>query len=217
MMIGIPRLPRPAWTNGRVTLYCGDAAQILPLLPPADLLLTDPPYGLNIAARGHVGGGGRAYGRKSWDRQPPPPWLIWMALSRARRGIVWGGTYLGLGAATCSLVWDKQNDGLKFSQAEIAWTNLPAKGTRLYRYPQQWARKDKITRTHPTQKPVGLMAWCLAKAKGIRSVIDPFAGSGTTIEAALRSGISAIGIELEPDYADAACARLTAVTAELRS
>ena len=205
-----PSLPAPRYTDATITLYCGDAAQIIPLLPCADLLLTDPPYGIGIAARGRVGGGGRAYKRKAWDNAVPPSWLIEMAVSRARQSIVWGGSYLGLGRATCSLVWDKQNDGLKFSQAETAWTNLPSLATRLFRFPQQWAARAKITRIHPTQKPLELIGWCLAKAPAARSVLDPFAGSGTTLIAAMRAGLTCVGIEREEGYCTETVARLKA-------
>lgn len=203
-----------------MSLYCGDAAQILPLLPPADLLLTDPPYGIGIAREGGIGyrnrKGVRRYAAKDWDQTTPPEWLLGMALSRARRAIVWGGCYLGLGRATCSLIWDKQNDGLSFSQAEIAWTNLPAKGTRIFRLPMHWAARSGVQRIHPTQKPVPLLQWCLSKVPAAKSILDPFAGSAATLEAAMRAGLPAIGIEREPDYCAAAAARLEAVAQELR-
>lgn len=209
----VPELPRPRWTDGRISLYCGEAAQILPLLPVADLLLTDPPYGIDIAKRGHIGSNGRNYGRKQWDRHVPPLWLMELAISRARQSIIWGGTYIGLGRATCTLVWDKQNDGRKFSQAELAWTNLQSLATRMFRYDQQWARIDKVTRIHPTQKPVPLLEWCLSKAKGVESVIDPFAGSASTLVACMRLGLRAVGIEREPDYCRDAAKRLEAEAA----
>lgn len=54
---------------------------------------------------------------------------------------------------------------------------------------------------HPTVKPLSLMRWLvrLVTPKG-GTVLDPFAGSGTTIEAALLEGLSPIGIEREDDY-----------------
>ncbi len=207
-----PRLPRPFWTDGKVTLYHGHSEQLLTLLPFADLLLTDPPYGIDIVRRGRVGGGGKQHTPKSWDAEPPPPWLLHMALSRARQSIVWGGTYLGLGRATCSLVWGKRNDGLSFSQAEIAWTNLPSKATRIFRWRNDGAapRANREVRIHPTQKPVALLEWCLGKAKAVQTVIDPFAGSAATLVAARRLGLSAIGIERDLEYCQLAAERLAA-------
>ena len=54
---------------------------------------------------------------------------------------------------------------------------------------------------HPTVKPLAIMRWLirLVTPPG-GTVLDPFAGSGTTIEAALIEGFEPIGIEMEPDY-----------------
>lgn len=55
--------------------------------------------------------------------------------------------------------------------------------------------------SHPTVKPLDLMRWLvrLVTPPG-GTVLDPFAGSGTTIEAALQEGFHVIGVEREPDY-----------------
>jgi site-specific DNA-methyltransferase (adenine-specific) len=60
---------------------------------------------------------------------------------------------------------------------------------------------DRLGSKHPTVKPVDLMAYLvrLVTPKG-GTVIDPFAGTGTTGEAALREGMSAVLIEREPEY-----------------
>ena len=54
---------------------------------------------------------------------------------------------------------------------------------------------------HPTVKPLAIMRWLirLVTPPG-GTVLDPFAGSGTTIEAALIEGFDPVGIEMEPDY-----------------
>jgi DNA modification methylase len=204
-----PALPKPFYKDALITLYHGCAEQILPLLAVADLLLTDPPYGIGIAARGRIGNG-KAHTPKNWDAEPPPLWLMQMAITRAKSAIVWGGTYIGLGRATCSLVWDKCNDGMSFSQAEIAWTNLPAKATRVFRRRVNASLPviDREERIHPTQKPVALLEWCLSKVKGCQTVIDPFAGSAATLVAARRAGIRAIGIERDFEYCRLAANRL---------
>ncbi len=205
-----PTLPPPFYADELVTLYHGTAETILPLLPVADLLLTDPPYGIDIARRGQIGNG-RRFKAKSWDAEPPPRWLIEMALSRAKQAIVWGGTYMGLGRATCSQVWDKKNDGMSFSQAELAWTNLPSKAVRLFRWRWNGAAQEaghREERLHPTQKPVPLMAWCIEKVKRCGSLIDPFAGAASSLVAARARGIRAVGIERDLDYCRLAAERL---------
>lgn len=52
---------------------------------------------------------------------------------------------------------------------------------------------------HPNQKPLALMRWLIAKLPG-RVILDPFAGSATTLEAARCEGFDAIGIERDPAY-----------------
>jgi site-specific DNA-methyltransferase (adenine-specific) len=62
---------------------------------------------------------------------------------------------------------------------------------------------DRIGSSHPTIKPVDLMQWLvrLVTPKG-GVVLDPFAGTGTTGEAAWREGMRAVLIEAEPQYQD---------------
>jgi DNA modification methylase len=63
---------------------------------------------------------------------------------------------------------------------------------------------------HATVKPLELMRWLvrLVTAPG-GLVLDPFAGTGTTLQAALAEGMRAVGIEQDPDHAALARARLS--------
>jgi site-specific DNA-methyltransferase (adenine-specific) len=63
-------------------------------------------------------------------------------------------------------------------------------------------------RVHPTQKPIGLMEWCICKVTG-KTVLDPYMGSGTTLVAAKQLGRKAIGIEIEERYCEIAVKRLS--------
>ncbi len=218
---------RPYWSDGQVTIYHGDCRQIVPLLPTVDLLLTDPPYGINVCARGTIGSDPTPrsrrrhriaarctrFGRVTWDAAPPEPWVLEMLISRAKWAVLWGGNYYPrMERATCWLVWDKKvPSGVGFAHAELAWTNLN-RAVRLFRWrwsgmlQEDMAKKER--RVHPTQKPVALMEWCIGKARGAQTILDPFMGSGTTLLAARRAGLTAIGIDREESYCEAAVKRL---------
>jgi site-specific DNA-methyltransferase (adenine-specific) len=62
-------------------------------------------------------------------------------------------------------------------------------------------------RDHITQKPESVMAWAMANVAREALVCDPFMGSGTTLVAAQRLGLRAIGIEIEEAYCEAAARR----------
>ena len=69
---------------------------------------------------------------------------------------------------------------------------------------------------HPTVKPLALMRWLVRMVTPPGGVVlDPFAGSGTTLEAAMLEGFNVIGIEREPDYLPLIQARIDRATAEL--
>lgn len=71
-------------------------------------------------------------------------------------------------------------------------------------------REDGSKIQHPTVKPVAVMTWLvklLTPEDGI--VLDPFAGSGTTLQAGHEAGVRAIGIERDPEYAELVHHRLT--------
>jgi len=84
-------------------------------------------------------------------------------------------------------------------------------GTRLARSVQ----KQPSVRggLHPTEKPLPLLRMLISYAcppGGL--VVDPFAGSGSTLDAARQLGCRAIGIEAREDYCEAAARRLSALT-----
>lgn len=209
---------QPYYEADGITIYNGDCRRIVPWLPKADLLLTDPPYGIRVAPRGKVGGapGARIASTRfrpvTWDDEPPPTWVLEMLIAHATWSVLWGGNYYRqLDRASCWLVWDKRNDKTSFADCELAWTNFK-RAVRVFRW--RWNgmlqedMRNKEIRVHPTQKPVALMAWCIGWAKGARSVLDPFMGSGTTLIAAQRLGLRAVGIEQDESYCAAAVRRL---------
>jgi site-specific DNA-methyltransferase (adenine-specific) len=68
---------------------------------------------------------------------------------------------------------------------------------------------DEPYNHHPTPKPVAVMAWCLSFFPDIDSVIDPFCGGGSTLIAAKKQNLRAIGIEIEEKYCEIAAKRLS--------
>lgn len=206
---------------GDATLILGDCREVIETLGPVDAVVTDPPYGIGESAkknrtRGTVAIPPTDYGADDWDREPcPAEALAWMR-ENSRWQIIFGGNYFALPPAQCWLIWDKEVNG-DFADAEMAWTNLP-KAVRLKRW--MWngmLRKGREERFHLTQKPVGVMEWCLTHLPAeARLIADPFMGSGTTGVACVNAGLSFIGIEREPRHFDTACRRIEAAYAQPR-
>lgn len=69
--------------------------------------------------------------------------------------------------------------------------------------------KEREIRQHPTQKPLGIMKWCIEQLPAsVASICDPYLGSGTTGVAAMLMGKNFIGIERDPRFFDIACKRI---------
>lgn len=206
---------RPYYEDTGIVIYHADCRIVLPHLSPVDLLLTDPPYGIG-EARGKNktrtnAAVARDYGVSDWDDAPPPQWALELARSLARWQIVWGGNYFSLPPSRCWLVWDKDNTG-DFADCELAWTNLDKAVRRIvYRWNGmlQEPGQPKEDRVHPTQKPQAVIRWALSHAPaGVRTVLDPWMGSGTTLVECKRLGLSCVGIEREERYCEVAAKRL---------
>jgi site-specific DNA-methyltransferase (adenine-specific) len=76
----------------------------------------------------------------------------------------------------------------------------PGSAARFF-YSAKADADDRLGSKHPTVKPVDLMRWlCRLVTPPGGTVLDPFAGTGTTGEAAWREGFSAVLIEREPEY-----------------
>lgn len=206
---------KPYFEEGGIVIYHGDCREILPALPKVDLVLTDPPYGIGAAKRGTIGtsknGQVKDYGKSDWDNEPPPAWIWGLLAEKSIHQIIFGGNYFPVSPSSCWLVWDKDNTG-DFADAELAWTNL-AKAVRLLKWRWNGMLQEDMAhkeyRDHPTQKPVAVMKWALSQAPDtVRTVLDPFMGSGTTLVACKQAGLQCIGIEREEKYCEIAARRL---------
>jgi len=199
---------------GNATLYLGDCRELLATVGPVDAVVTDPPYGIGEAAgknasRGNIAAA-KNYGNHSWDDAPVAADLLDAIRAMSRWQVIFGGNYYALPATSCWLVWDKENGSNDFADCEMAWTNLPKAVRRLkFMWNGMLRAHGEARGDHPTQKPIGVMEWCVGHLPDpSQTILDPFMGSGTTGVACARLGRRFIGIELHEPYFDIACRRI---------
>jgi hypothetical protein len=181
---------------GAHRLLCGDSTDInkVELLMNGEQvnLLTDPPYGIN-ANKQTLGTGKKKFHRgDNWDVEVPDFYYVLQLVNQA---IIWGGNYFAdkLPINNDWLCWHKKNDGLSFSEFELAWTNL-GKNCRMLSH--HWGGE---TKEHPTMKPLKLMEWCINYLDN-KPILDIFCGSGSTMVAAHQLKRKCYGMELDPKY-----------------
>ena len=208
---------------GNATLYLGDCAEILPTLGKFDALVTDPPYGMNLNAdfstmnnkKSTLGvKSGNKYSNIIGDDKEfnPIPFLL------TNNTIFFGADYFidKLPKNGSISIWDKRinesGDKAFGSCYEMIWFSQARKKDFLRHC---WygvfgtEKEDEKKRIHPTQKPIGVMEWCIDKLpKDVNVILDPFMGSGTTGVACMNMGKTFIGIEKEQKYFDIACQRI---------
>jgi site-specific DNA-methyltransferase (adenine-specific) len=206
----------PYYADDLVTIYHGDCAEIMPGLT-VDVVVTDPPY------NGDLRYGPNTDDSRSWEsyedwldcrialmeaaaRGPvlvfvSKPGLIRMAVKRPPKWVMsWSGAFgqpAGNMAGTFILpAWEPA----------LLYGNL---GTFRHGLRDSWhvaPSSDFEGRDHPCPKPLSLMRRIVDDMPG-SSVLDPFAGSGTTLLAAKEAGRHAIGIEIEERYCEIAARR----------
>ena len=218
--------PGDVWVMGKHRLMCGDSTSIdgvdkLMSGQKADMVYTDPPYGISIVKVNKVGGDkafGKVGGGKVVKANTYAPIAgdetIDVAIEaiqviktlNAKVEIVWGGNYYAnaLDNSSCWIVWDKDNTG-NFADAELAWTNQPT-AVRIFKH--TWNGMIKASehgqkRVHPTQKPVKLAEWCFDEyGEKCETVLDLFCGSGSTLIACEAKKKTGYMMELSPHYCD---------------
>jgi hypothetical protein len=205
----------PYYEENGITIYHGDCRHVLPSLQKADLLLTDPPYGIGFVHHAKNIPHATRFSEIPVigdDVAFDPNFLFDMG----RHLILWGANHYAhkLPPSAGWLVWDKrENVGSKdMGDCELAWTDF---GGSVRKFDHLWDGFNKrsergIPRVHPTQKPVALMKWCMVQSRDTcQTILDPFMGSGTTLRAAKDLGRKAIGIEIEERYCEIAAKRLS--------
>lgn len=199
---------KPLFKDSLTTIYCCKAEDILPKLPMSDLLLTDPPYGLNKSwLKKFHGSNGKT---KLWGKVPK--WDestidLRPALNSCHQHIVWGGNFYPLPPSRCWFVWDKLQSQ-RGADCELAWTDLSI-APKVFRMSRINAYENKrvFKKMHPAEKPIQLGLFCLKHANPM-SVIDCYMGTGNFVVAARILEIPCIGIEQKEEYCEEAIARI---------
>ena len=230
--------PTPIYETARATLYCADALDVLPTMPASaiDLLVTDPPYGVEF--RSNMRKATPRFDAIAGDDSTDIGELVVAAslrcLRKHRHLYVFGPFEEAMVAMTgvtrpVGLIWDKGKLGMgdltlpygpSWEPIFFATSAPTPKGNGLgepgrlsaslrrgsvLRYNRRCATKYR----HPTEKPVELLR-ALIECSSLpgETVLDPFAGSGSTMVAAVLAGRRAIGIELTEEYAALSAERL---------
>ena len=199
----------------KIELILGDC-QIESLKVPENsvqLILTDPPYGIDYSGRGRP----KEIIRDRLVNDADEMNLQFL-LSRPELKIVWGAQNFlrqlpNLGRWLC---WDKRltekADKMLGSAFELAWCSRESGYYKMYRVLHGGSYNADafgVRRVHPTQKPAKLMRKIIEDfTKPGDTVFDPFMGSGTTGIASRQMGRSFIGIEIAPNYFEIACRKI---------
>jgi DNA modification methylase len=203
---------------GEHRLLCGDSTDsdlIEKLLDgkKPELLLTDPPYGIDyggmLKGKGDGKGGADKNGWKSydapdWDKSKPESGALQYLCEITDNQIIWGGNYFtdDLPPTMGWLIWDKGQRGFSLADGEMAWTSFN-NALRIKEYARAKANQEE--KNHPTQKPQEIMNWCFEYAdrhtkKEVKLILDAYLGSGSTMVAAHQLKRKCYGMELDPKY-----------------
>lgn len=226
---------RVAYRDEAVTLYEGDARDVLPALlrrgERIDHVITDPPYDIRTHGNARTSSG---RGRAQRVTEIPIDFapldverFVPLMLGAAQRWIVafcalemLGRYQLVAGEAWVRGGFWRRPDGAPQFTGDrpgqpgeglaIMHRAGPRKRWNGHGGPAFWENGiERVDRVHPTQKPEALLQTLIAAFTDPGEVVlDPFAGAGTTLVAAKRLGRKAIGVETDPAHVAHAIRRL---------
>lgn len=215
--------------NESVTLYEGSALDVLPLLTGVDALVTDPPYGINLGVTNDRRQDGNHLGKRGYrshcdsfeafvaDIVP----CLNAAIDIATRAAVFTGPNIheqrkpsSIGGVYCPAAIGRSYWGFKNFLPVLFYGTAPdmAKGS----YPTVYKSSSTAEKNgHPCPKPLDWMRWLvgLASRRG-DTILDCFAGSGTTGALAMLEGRRCILIEKDPVYCDVIRRRIERATGD---
>jgi hypothetical protein len=233
---------RPYFADGLVTLYHGDAREVMAAqdfqerLEDGAALVCDPPYGTEAFNDGYGRAGTKIIGdsslatfaqaleawRSASGLDAAGHWLCAFCACRKRRtaeDVVLSAGYSLVGEA----VWDKGRPSLGYTvryaheSVIIARLGEVKPVAPLISVLRGYRTSEVMAERHPHEKPVevmGRLVEFVAPLGGL--VVDPFAGSGSTLRAAKDLGRKCIGIEIEERYCELAAERLRQEVFDLR-
>lgn len=214
---------------GNHRVLCGDSTKIEDVEKlmdgkKADMVFTDPPYGMNLDVTNSNNLEGK--GKGSWkaknknytpvigDDGDYDPTHLFEMFSDVKEMFLWGFDYFAEFIPNRKdgsvIVWDKRKGvedmKLTFSEFELCWSRekhlreiVRITWSGLLGTEQEFDHK----RHHPTQKPIELSKWFLDKySKEGWLIADTFLGSGSTLIASEKTGRICYGMELDPKYID---------------
>lgn len=205
---------------GLATLYLRDAREVLDEFNDCVAILTDPPFGIGYRS-GHATPDLWSENgiRGDADVATRDEVLRGLALRRARPMLVFGSDKAPRPVGTrMRLVWDK-GPALGMGALDLPWkpsaeeiyvigtgfVGARNEGAVIYCPPVQSMACNG--RLHPNEKPVALLQRLMRKLPD-GAVGDPFMGSGSAGEAAVRARRAFVGAEIDARYFDIACRRI---------
>lgn len=187
-------------------LMCGDSTKeedVAKLMNgvKADMVFTDPPYGMNAVSKSGVLSEKYKTDIMNDDDNTVAinSFNLCKNYFKDAKQVWWGANYYTecLPSAECWIVWDKNNGGSDQTDCELAWTNFRS----VVR--QFTMASEKINRVHPTQKPLNLISQIFKKFdknNEYNNIVDLFGGSGSTLIACEQLNRKCYMMELDPHY-----------------
>ena len=198
--------PGDIYQLGEHRLMCGDSTNrddVEKLMDGnnADMVFTDPPYGMNAVSKSGVLSKKYKTDIMNDDNNTVAinSFNLCKSYFKEAKQVWWGANYYTecLPSAECWIVWDKNNGGSDQTDCELAWTNFRS----VVR--QFTMASENINRVHPTQKPLNLISQIFKKFdknNEYNNIVDLFCGSGSTLIACEQLNRKCYMMEIDEHY-----------------